>query len=160
MSGRGLRLWSDPIIDEFPVLFREGFEKAFERFFQDPWISGRANGPSALAGFTPKLDVAESEREYVVTVELPGLEEKDVQVEVAKDVLILRGEKRQEREEKTKHSSWSERTYGSFLRRIPLGAEIDANKIAATMKQGVLTVTLPKSEQARQQTRKIEIKKA
>lgn len=160
MSGRGLRLWSDPIIDEFPILFREGFEKAFERFFQDPWLAGRANGPSALTSFTPRLDVAENDKEYVVTVELPGMEEKDVQVEVAKDVLILRGEKRQEREEKTKHSAWCERTYGSFLRRIPLGVEIDANKITATMKQGVLTVTLPKTEQAKQQARKIEIKKA
>lgn len=161
MNGRGLRLWTDPMMEEFPLLFREGFEKAVERFFQEPWsMLRRREGDGPAMTFTPRLDVTESDREFIVAAELPGLEEKDVQVEVARDVLILRGEKRQEREDKSKNATWCERTYGAFYRRIPLEAEVDSNRITASMKQGILTITLPKTDQGKQQSRKIEIKKA
>ena len=160
MTGRGMRLWADPIVDEFPMLFREGFEKAFERFFKDPWLAGRRReGENLLMAFTPRLDISETEREFIVTAELPGLEEKDVQVEVSGDTLILRGEKKVEREDKSKNATWTERAYGSFQRRIPLEGEVDPDGITAAMKQGVLTIKLPKSDQSKQH-KKIDIKKA
>jgi HSP20 family protein len=107
----------------------------------------------------PVVDVTERENEYEVTAELPGMQEKDIELTVSDDVLTIKGEKKEEKEEKKKDYHISERRYGSFQRSLRLPDGGDANKIEANFKNGVLTVTLPKTAQAQKQAKKIEVKK-
>jgi HSP20 family protein len=110
----------------------------------------------------PAMDLIEKDRAFEITAELPGLDESNVEVKVANNTLTIRGEKREEKEEqdKDKQVFLSERRYGSFQRsfRIPVGVDVGA--IAAAFSKGVLTVTLPKSAEARQDEKKIEIRRA
>ncbi len=115
--------------------------------------------PSVTAS-VPAVDLAETEKAFTVTAELPGMDEKDIDVSVTGDLLIIKGEKRQEKEEKNKNYYLSERSYGEFQRSLSLPAGVDRDKIAAEFSKGVLTVTLPKSPEAQQQQKKIEVKKA
>jgi HSP20 family protein len=108
---------------------------------------------------SPAVDVTEDEKAYKITVELPGLEEKDVNVTLAGGLLTIKGEKSYEKEDKDKNRHVSERSYGSFQRSFALPESVEADKIAADMAKGVLTVTLPKTAQAAKQ-QKIEVKKA
>jgi HSP20 family protein len=101
----------------------------------------------------PHIEVSETDKEMKVNAELPGLEEKDVEVELAKGVLAIRGEKT---EVEDKERLFSERYYGRFERRIPVN-EVDQDKVAASFKNGVLTVTLPKSPDAQQNVKRIAI---
>lgn len=102
----------------------------------------------------PTIEVSETDRDLTVTAELPGLDEKDVQVELADGVLVIRGEKRTETEEKDR--LFSERYYGRFERRIPVD-NVDEGKVSAAFKKGVLTVTLPKLAPAQQKIRRIPV---
>jgi HSP20 family protein len=102
----------------------------------------------------PHIEVSETDKEVKVNAELSGLEEKDVEVELAKGVLAIRGEKKTEVEDKER--LFSERYYGRFERRIPVN-EVDQDKVAASFKNGVLTVTLPKSPDAQQNVKRIAI---
>lgn len=113
--------------------------------------------PTAV-GAAPKVDVKESKDGYEISAELPGIDEKDVDLTIDGNVLTLSGEKKTEREEKKDNYHWSERTYGSFRRSFTLPDGVDADKAAAKFTKGVLTVTLPKTEKAKKQQRKIEIK--
>jgi len=112
-------------------------------------------GAAALSA--PAVDVVEKEREYLITAELPGLDERDIEVNVADDILSIRGEKKEEREENAKNYHLSERRYGSFQRAFQLPAGIDAEKIAASFQKGVLTVSLPKTPEAQKKEKKIAI---
>jgi len=104
----------------------------------------------ALAGgFAPRVDVVEREDEYLVTAELPGLEEKDFQLEVHGNTLTLAGEKRAEQAGERRGWRWSERAYGSFRRSIQLPLDVAPDRASATFKNGVLAITLPKAEHAR-----------
>jgi HSP20 family protein len=102
----------------------------------------------------PKVELSETDKEVKVTAELPGLDEKDVDVELANGVLSIRGEKKVETEDKDR--LFSERYYGRFERRIPVD-EVEQDKVAASFKNGVLTVTLPKSPAAQQKVKRIAI---
>lgn len=102
----------------------------------------------------PNIEVSDTEKEVKVTAELPGLDEKDVEVELANGVLAIRGEKKTETEDKDR--LFSERFYGRFERRIPVD-EVEQDKVAASFKNGVLTVTLPKSPAAQQKVKRIAI---
>ena len=104
------------------------------------------------------MDVTEDDKAYKIAAELPGLEEKDVEVTVAGGMLTIKGEKSYAKDEKKNHHV-SERAYGSFQRSFVLPDGVEADKISAEMAKGVLTVTLPKTAQAARQ-QKIEIKKA
>lgn len=106
----------------------------------------------------PIVDVIEKETEYQISAELPGLNEKDVEVSVADDMLTIKGEKKQEKEEKAKNYYLSERSYGAFQRSFQLPSGVDAEKIEANFQKGVLTVTLPKSPEAQKKEKKITIK--
>jgi HSP20 family protein len=106
----------------------------------------------------PVVDVVEKEKEYQISAELPGLEEKDVEVSVADDMLTIKGEKKEEKEEKAKNYYLSERRYGAFQRSFQLPPGVDAEKIEAKFQKGVLTVTLPKTPEAQKKEKKIEIK--
>jgi len=102
----------------------------------------------------PSVEVSETDNEIKVTAELPGLEEKDVQVELANGVLTLAGEKKTESEDKDRR--FSERYYGHFERRIPVD-DVDENKVSASFKNGVLTVTMSKLPQAESKVKRIAI---
>jgi HSP20 family protein len=101
------------------------------------------------------VDISENDREVRVTAELPGVEEKDVEVLLEDDVLVLKGEKRAEIEDTDRQLN--ERYFGSFERRLPLGAEVEEDKVTAKFKNGVLTVVLPKSPAAQSRTKRIAI---
>jgi HSP20 family protein len=107
---------------------------------------------------TPTLDVTETDKELEITAELPGLEEKDVQINVADNLLTIKGEKKAETEQKDKNYRLVERSYGSFARTLELPAGINPDQIKASIAKGVLTVTVPKPAPA--QTKKIEVKAA
>jgi HSP20 family protein len=138
----------------FLSLHRE-MNRVFDDFFRDfdmrlPMLAG--------GGFHdrwPRLDVAETDKEITVTAELPGLDEKDVEVLLEDGVLTLRGEKRAETEDKDRQLS--ERYYGRFERRISLDSEVQADKVTARFKEGVLNVSLPKDPSAQPKARRIEI---
>lgn len=110
--------------------------------------------------FSPSMNVAETDSAVKVTVELPGLDDNDIEVSVTRDALTIRGEKKEEKAEDTKRYSLLERTYGSFSRTIPLPCEVDTDKIGASFRRGVLTVSLPKSGQVLKETRKIPVSTA
>lgn len=108
----------------------------------------------------PAVDITETDKAYEVTAELPGIDEKNVAVKFADGVLTIKGEKKEESEEKKKDYYLSERSYGAFQRSFQVPAGIDADKIEAAFKKGVLTITLPKTAQAQQAEKKITIKAA
>ena len=113
-----------------------------------------------LSGFSshPAVDLAEKDGEYEITAELPGLDEKDVELRLSNGVLSISGEKKAEHEEKDKNYHFSERRYGSFRRSFRVPEGVDESKIEAHFEKGVLTVKLPKSQQSADSGKKIEIK--
>ena len=104
------------------------------------------------------MDVAEDGKEITLTAELPGLDEKDVEILLSNNVLTIKGEKKSEQEKKEKDYYRVERSYGSFSRTIPLPEGIDADKVNASFKKGVLTVTVPKLPEAQKEVKKIAVK--
>jgi len=127
------------------------------RLFDDVF---RGFGAPAMAGFDrsvgwPHLELGEDDKQIRVTVELPGLDQKDVEITVEDGVMTLRGEKRSEVEDRDR--GYSERSYGRFERRIGLPRGIDRDRADATFKNGVLTVTLPKTEAANENVRRIPV---
>lgn len=145
---------------------RHEMERLFDRFshnFDMPSFGSLAGSehfwPKTDGEFMPlAVDVSEDDKTYTITAELPGIEEKDVDVNVTDDVLTLKGEKRAEKEEKDKSHYLCERSYGAFQRSFSLPADVDINKIDAKFMKGVLTVTLPKNPEAQPASRKIRIK--
>lgn len=137
--------------------FRGEMDRMFDRFNLAPFGSF----PKLLEGnafATPAVDATENDQAYIITAELPGMDEKDVDVTVTEDSLILKGEKRQEKEEKGKNTYVSERSYGAFQRVFAIPAGVDRSKVAADFSKGVLTITLPKTQEAQKQQKKVEIK--
>jgi HSP20 family protein len=108
--------------------------------------------------FTLRVDVKESDKEFTVTAELPGMDEKDLDVMLSADSLTIKGDKKHEKEEKGENYYRMERSYGSFHRVIPLPEEIDTRKVEASFNKGILTVNLPKTAKAKEKTKKVPIK--
>jgi HSP20 family protein len=111
-------------------------------------------------GTAPAVDIVEKDGSYEVTAELPGMDEKNIEVNVANGCLTIKGEKQEEKEEKKKDYYLQERHYGSFERRFQVPEGVDSGKIDASFKKGVLTVTLPKTAEAKKAEQKIAIKAA
>jgi HSP20 family protein len=111
---------------------------------------------SLMAEWAPAVDVQETDGEYLIKADLPDVKKEDVHVELQDGMLCLRGERRQEKEEKGKKFHRIERAYGQFERRLALPSEVDSQKVAAEFKNGVLNVHLPKSAHAK--PRAIEVK--
>ena len=111
-------------------------------------------------GKAPAVDIVEKDKAYEITAELPGMDESNIDVKFSDGTLMIKGEKRDEKEEKKKDYYLSERRYGSFQRSFGVPDGVDADKIEANFKNGVLSVTLPKTEQAQRSEKKIAIKKA
>lgn len=157
-------------MDPFQAMRRE-MDRMFDRFFGGGFgfpLSRRMSdfepfwrgGEEGVAFSAPAIDFAEDENAYHLTAELPGLSEKDINLSLSDDMLTISGEKREERQEneKDRNYHYSERRFGSFRRVIQLPQHIDRDKIEAQFKNGVLNVTLPKSRDAMQRQRKIEVK--
>lgn len=143
----------DNDIHPFLALHREMnrmFDDVFRGFDMAPFGGFRAGEGLGW----PNIDVAETENEIRVTAELPGLEEKDVRLEIANGTLLISGEKKSATEDKDRR--FSERYYGRFERRIPLD-DVEEDKASASFKNGVLTVTAPKSREAKANVRRIAI---
>ncbi len=140
---------------------RDEMDHLFDDFFRsvEGWWPMERFTPAG-AGYLPHVDVSEDDETVVVTAELPGMEEKDIDISVAGDLLTLKGEKQMERETKEKDYVRTERSFGSFRRTLQLPCEVKDEGATATFKRGVLTVTLPKSEQARKERHHIEVKAA
>ena len=145
--------------------FRSEMDRLFDRF------GGGLGFPSLRRMFdiepawrssftfsTPAIDMSEDDKAYKISAELPGIHAKDIDVSVSGDMLILKGEKRQEKEEKDKSYHFSERSYGSFQRAFELPASVGRNRLAADFSKGVLTITLPKTAEAQTPAKKIEVK--
>ncbi|MFO7983508.1 MAG: Hsp20/alpha crystallin family protein, partial [Desulfuromonadales bacterium] len=144
--------------EEHPVLFLQNemsrLMDRFSRAFSGTELSEREEPWK----FVPSVDVSETDNEIHVSAELPGMEEKDIDVSLSGNHLIIRGEKKTEKEKKDKQFYRKESSYGSFHRSIPLPTEVEEDKIEATFKKGVLKIDLPKSAEARKGRKKIEIK--
>ena len=140
--------------DPFLTLHRE-MNRLFDDVFRGFGPLGLVGNPLMEGQFAwPRLELSETDKSVTVTAELPGLSEKDVQVEIANGVLSIRGEKKAERSDDSKFVS--ERYYGSFERQISLEG-VEENKAQADFKNGVLTVTLPKSVQSNRNVKRIAI---
>ena len=113
---------------------------------------------SRLGVFSPDIDVVENDKEIRISAELPGMEEKDIEVSLNRDSLSIKGEKKEEKEDKGKGYYRMERSYGSFSRTIPVPVEVETDKVEAKFKKGVLNITLPKTAKAVAETKKIPIK--
>ncbi len=136
-------------------LLRHEMNSLFDNFFCG---FGIEPFETRLGAFNPRIDVAETGKDITITAELPGMEDKDIDISLSKDTLTIKGEKKEEKEEKGKSFYRMERSYGSFSRTIPLPTEIDTNKVKADFKKGILTVMLPKTPQAIKETKKIQVK--
>jgi HSP20 family protein len=142
------------------VLFgslRREMDRLFEDFTQG---FGPASEGGASFGMPTKVVVSETGEALTVAMELPGLDEKQVDVTLDRDMLVINGEKKEEREDKQKDYHLKERSWGSFERRIGVPFRADADKVQANFKNGVLTITVPKPAEAKAQVRKIEVKPA
>ena len=130
-----------------------------DRVFEDLW-SGFGAAPYVPASFSPRLDVQETETAYIVTTELPGLDEKDVEIVLEDDVLSIRGEKVSSHGDEAAGFKHVETIAGKFERRLALPAEVSGDDVSASAKNGVVTITLPKRPEAQPQVRTIPVSNA
>ncbi len=133
---------------------RNEISRLFDNFFTG-WPEPRKG---LLEGeWTPSVDVAETDGEITVTAELPGVKQEEVDITIADDVLTLKGEKKEEKEVKEKDYHRIERSYGSFQRSVRLPTGVKADKAKAAYKDGILTITVPKAEEAKPKQIKIDV---
>lgn len=150
--------WPEPMQS-----LRREIDRIFDDFDGSSWRAPLRNSlfdirPSWVAA--PAIDVVETSQAYEVTAELPGVEEKDIDVSMSNGFLVIKGEKRKEHEENKKGYYSHERQYGSFERRFAMPEGIDTAKIEAVFKKGVLIITLPKTAEALKAEKKIAVKAA
>jgi HSP20 family protein len=132
---------------------RKEMDRLWDSFFEErPIRKAEETGE-----WVPSLDVSETKNEIVVKAEIPGMGPKDIDISLSNDILTIKGEKKQEREEKEATYHFIERSYGKFVRSIRLPGEVKSDKINASHKNGVLDITLPKSEEAKKKEVKIKV---
>lgn len=137
-----------------PDSFSREIDDLFNDFFRGQWWLER----SWARRFAPAFDISETENEFLVNAELPGVDPKDVEVNLMGTVLTIKGEKREEKEEKGESMHTVERSFGSFARSFRLPADVVEDKVEAVYKDGVLSMKLPKAESARKKNIKIDVK--
>lgn len=145
-----LREEIDRVFDNFPSLLSRSA-------FSSPLFDSEPFWRTWSRGAVPAVDIAEKDGAYEITAELPGMDEKNVEVKYSDGVLTIKGEKEEAIEEKKKDYHLSERRYGSFQRSFSVPSGVDGDKIEASFKKGVLTVTLPKSAEAAKKEKKITV---
>lgn len=149
-----LDFWRDERTSPFLTLHRE-MNRLMDEMFRSISSAPLMSGADFMSTSWPKAEVSESEKQVTVTAEIPGMEEKDVELLLRDGNLIIRGEMKSETVEKERQ--WSERFYGRFERHIPLGSDIDEERVEASFKKGVLTIICPKTERAQNQAKRIAI---
>jgi len=148
---------------------RREIDRAFDQFGSvfGHWPFGRSlfdiepfqRFESGFGALSVHVETSETDKDYQITAELPGMDESDIEVTLSDDLLTLKGEKRAEKEEKEKDYHLTERRYGAFRRSFRVPEGVDADKIKASFDKGVLQLVLPKTKETRQKARKIAIKK-
>ncbi len=137
--------------------FKREIDTLFDNFFGAKW-------PLAFSaeskGFFPAFDVRETEDDLLVSAELPGVEASDIEVNLVGSVLVIKGEKKEEKEEKGENRHTVERTYGSFTRSVTIPCDVIQDKIEANFRNGVLELKLPKAQHEKKTARKIEVKQS
>ena len=123
---------------------KQEMDRLVDRVFEAKW-----NELPALGEWAPSMDISETKDSLVAKIEAPGMDEKDIQVALQENLLTIKGEKKHEKEEKDEHFHRVERSYGAFTRSVRLPVAVDASKVTATFKNGLLTVTLPKTPAAK-----------
>ncbi|MBI4013335.1 MAG: Hsp20/alpha crystallin family protein [Candidatus Rokubacteria bacterium] len=131
-----------------PWMGMTALRKEMDRLFERFWETDFPEWP-ALGEWSPKLDVADTKEALVVTAEIPGIEPGEIGLTLQDQVLTIKGEKKHEKEEKEEQHYRMERSYGAFARTIRLPVPVDASRVTATFKNGLLTVTLPKGAVAK-----------
>lgn len=155
--------WSDkkevPVkksTDPIQTLHQE-MNQLFDNFFSRGSLAPFGNFGDT---FQPRVDVTETDTQFELSAELPGMDEKDIELKLTHNTLTISGEKKQEKEDKSDGHYYMERSYGSFQRVIPFGVAIETDKVDAVFKNGVLTVTLPKTAEAQKARKRIPVKTA
>jgi HSP20 family protein len=124
----------------------------------DSLVEGRpGRRVEEIGEWLPSLDVSETKNDLLVKAELPGLDPKEIDISVANGILTIKGEKKQEKEEKEENYHLVERSYGSFVRSVQLPKDVQSDNISASFKNGILKITLPKSEEAKKKEIKIKV---
>jgi HSP20 family protein len=142
--------------EEYPIVsYLQEMNRMMENFFHGFGLVPHQERPGA---FIPNIDMLDAGKEIKITAELPGMEQDDIDISITKEMLTIKGEKKEEKEEKGKGYHRTERSYGAFNRTISLPVEVDTNKIEATFKKGILTIRLPKTEKVLREAKKISIK--
>ncbi len=118
----------------------------------------RDGGLTGWQSFVPDIELREEENQFLVRADLPGMKKEEIDISVGGNILALKGERKTETENKSKNYHYSERSYGSFSRTIELPCEVEADKVKASYKDGVLELVLPKSESAKPQQIKVDVK--
>lgn len=155
--GRAQALARPGEFDPFREFQRE-MNRLFDDFFSDfPLAFRRSEKGLSAGGFSPRVDVSETDKEVKVSAELPGMDEKDIAVEMDDASITIRGERKEEKEEKGKNWYAREQSYGSFHRIVPLPAKVDGAKASAKFKKGVLTIVAPKREDQQGMRKTIKI---
>ena len=154
MAGE-LTTWR-PFRELAPFRVFERMRREIGRFW-DSFFERRPARAEEEGEFLPALDLSETDNELVVKCEVPGLEPKDIDISLSNGMLTIKGEKKQEREEKKADYHLVERSYGSFTRSIQLPKEVQSDKISASYKNGILKINLPKSEEAKKKEIKIKV---
>lgn len=130
--------------------------RLFDDFFRGLDVS--SFGDAALGKFSPSIDIQDGEKEIKIKAELPGMDEKDVEVLLTENALTIKGEKKEEKEDKRENYYHMERSFGAFQRVIPLPTDVDHHQAEATFKKGILSITLPKVQNAKIKGKRITIK--
>ena len=143
-------------------LHRE-IDKLFDHAFRGSVLSplkSKIFSPLSTSGLLkPQVDVGATDKEYSITVEVPGVSEKDVNIEVSNNTMTIRGEKKQEKEENNKNYYRVERSYGSFQRVLSLPEDVDQEEIKATFKNGILSIRMPRKALPKSDVKQIEVKR-
>jgi HSP20 family protein len=134
-------------------------QREFDRLFREAFNPFMGEGDMSTRTWAPPVDIYETENDIVLKAELPGVDPKDVEVRVEDSTLYLKGERKFEKEVKDENYHRVERSYGSFARSFSLPSSINAEKVKAEYKDGLLTLTLPKREEAKPRTIKIDVNK-
>ena len=142
--------------------FNRQMGRIFDDFFGDfhqGWsmTPSREDFSTLERTLSPSMDISENENEYLISAELPGMDEKDLDISLHENVLRIRGEKKADKEEKKKDYHLIERSYGRIERSIPLPEDIDQNRVSASFKKGVLEISIPKTEISKREAQKIQI---
>ena len=143
--------YSDPILE-----LQSRMNRMLDSFFEEPIANLAAHSPRS--NYLPSIDFSETEKEFTLSADLPGMEEKDIEISLSKNILTIRGNREEVKEEEGRQYHRIERSSGSFYREIQLPEGIDEEMVEAKFKNGVLTIHLPKSESAVIKHKKIPIK--